>query len=110
MVPLPVVFVFDEPLLASLRLSSKRLVFLTETLADLGTRRTVELRLGTPSTELDGLSVAVTWAPVPGFARRIGGINAGEVHPFPWLRQPNNKAVSSFSSWRRNAERNRPPQ
>ncbi len=107
---LPVVFVFDEPLLASLRLSSKRLVFLTETLADLGTRRTVELRLGTPSTELDGLSVAVTWAPVPGFARRIGGINAGEVHPFPWLRQPNNKAVSSFSSWRRNAERNRPPQ
>ena len=32
---LPVVFVFDEPLLRSLRLSGKRLVFLAECLADL---------------------------------------------------------------------------
>jgi deoxyribodipyrimidine photo-lyase len=36
-----VVFVFDEPLLDRLRLSSKRLVFLVETLADLAGRRTV---------------------------------------------------------------------
>ena len=36
---LPVVFVFDEPLLARLRLDAKRLVFLTETLAELGTTR-----------------------------------------------------------------------
>ena len=35
----PVVFVFDEPLLARLRLSSKRLVFLAERLAELGESR-----------------------------------------------------------------------
>ena len=36
---LPAVWVWDEPLFARLRLSGKRLVFLAETLADLGARR-----------------------------------------------------------------------
>ena len=43
---LPVVFVLDEPLLARLRLSGKRLVFLAERLAELGTDRPLEVRLG----------------------------------------------------------------
>jgi len=51
---LPVVFVFDEPLLARLRLASKRLVFLTERLAELASRRPVELHLGEPAAVLAG--------------------------------------------------------
>jgi deoxyribodipyrimidine photo-lyase len=47
---LPVVFVLDEPLLRSLRLSGKRLVFLAECLADLAGRREVDVRLGRPPT------------------------------------------------------------
>ena len=98
---LPVVFVFDEPLLARLRLSAKRLVFLTETLADLATRRTVEVWRGDPSAVLSGRRLAVTEAPVPGFARIAGGVAPVEVHPFPWLVVPTDRPVQSFSAWRR---------
>ncbi|MEK9939214.1 MAG: FAD-binding domain-containing protein [Ilumatobacter sp.] len=98
---LPVVFVFDEPLLARLRLSAKRLVFLTETLADLATRRTVEVWRGDPSAVLSGRRLAVTEAPVPGFARIAGHVSPVEVHPFPWLVVPTDRPVQSFSAWRR---------
>ena len=98
---LPAVFVFDEQLLARLRLSAKRLVFLTETLADLATRRTVEVWRGDPSAVLSGRRLAVTEAPVPGFARIAGGVAPVEVHPFPWLVVPTDRPVQSFSAWRR---------
>ncbi len=98
---LPVVFVFDEPLLARLRLSSKRLVFLTETLAELATARDVELALGDPVEVLRGRRVAVTFAPVPGFGDRAARIRPVEVHPWPWLRRPTSSSVGSFSAWRR---------
>ncbi len=98
---LPVVFVFDEPLLARLRLSAKRLVFLTETLADLATRRTVEVWRGDPSAVLAGRRLAVTEAPVPGFARIVSGVSPVEVHPFSWLVVPTDRPVQSFSAWRR---------
>ncbi len=45
---LPVVFVFDAPLLRRLQLSAKRLVFLAETLGDLAARRPVEVLWATP--------------------------------------------------------------
>ncbi|MEZ5229990.1 MAG: FAD-binding domain-containing protein [Acidimicrobiales bacterium] len=103
---LPVVFVFDEPLLASLSLSGKRLVFLTETLAELATSRDLELRLGRPADELRGRKVAVTHAPVPGFVRRSGDIGPVAVHPYPWYVRLNGGTVRSFSAW---LARHRPP-
>jgi len=102
---LPVVFVFDEPLLAGLRLDSKRLVFLTETLAELAEGHDLELRLGDPVDELVGRNLAVTHAPVPGFADRASVIRPVEVHPWPWLRQPRPGSVRSFSAWRKKVDR-----
>ncbi len=100
---LPVIFVFDERLLARLRLAAKRLVFLTETLAELGERHDLDLRLGDPVVELQGTALAVTHAPVPGFARRAARLSPVEVHPWPWLVQPAGQRVTSFSAWRRRA-------
>ncbi len=98
---LPAVFVFDEPLLARLRLSGKRLVFLTETLADLATRRTVELRRGPVPAELAGRAVAVTYAPVPGFRPRAAAVTPVRVHPWRWLWRPHAGPIGSYSAWRR---------
>lgn len=97
----PAVFVLDEPLLARLRLSGKRLVFLAETLGDLATRRSLEVRLGPVPRELSGRSLAVTHAPVPGFARRSAALAPVEVHPFPWLVGPGSVPLQSFTAWRR---------
>lgn len=97
---LPAVFVFDEPLLARLRLSGKRLVFLAETLADLATRRTVEVRRGEVAAELEGRSAAVTFAPVPGFRRLSDVVSPSVLHPWPWLYRPHAGPVSSYSAWR----------
>ena len=98
---LPVVFVFDAPLLARLGLSGARLAFLAETLADLATRRTVELWRGDPVVVLTGRPVAVTHAPVPGFGVRATSIAPVEVHPWPWLVRPGSGPLRSFSAWRR---------
>lgn len=98
---LPVVFVFDDFLLARLGLSSKRLVFLTETLAELGEQRNVELHLGDPVEVLTDRSVAVTFAPVPGFRRRAERIVPAETHPWPWLARPANGSIRSFTAWRK---------
>ncbi|MEQ8842229.1 MAG: FAD-binding domain-containing protein [Acidimicrobiales bacterium] len=98
---LPVVFVFDEPLLARLHLDGKRLVFLTETLAELAEMRAVELHLGHPAVELAGRALAVTHAPVPGFRTRAAALQPVETHPWPWLRTPGPGSVRSFSAWRK---------
>lgn len=99
----PVVFVFDEPLLRRLRLSGKRLVFLAETLGDLAARRPLEVRRGEVAAELAGRSLAVTHAPVPGFARVAGVVRPQEVHPWPWLVRPRPASVASFTAWRRSS-------
>ena len=102
---LPVVFVLDEPLLRSLRLSGKRLVFLAECLADLAARRTVDVRLGRPREELAGTPVAVTFAPVPGFVRRSASVDVAHLHPWPWLVRPGAQRLTSFSAWRKGVRR-----
>ena len=102
---LPVVFVFDEPLLARLRLDTKRLVFLTETLTELAEERTLEVHLGDPIVELQDRALAVTHAPVPGFERRAAALRPVETHPWPWLRRPRPGSVRSFSAWRKRADR-----
>ena len=96
---LPVVFVFDEALLARLRLSGKRLVFFAERLAELAGVRRLDVMLGDPAVVLRDRRPAVTFAPVPGFRRLVAGNRPAEVHPWPWLRRPGPGSLSSFSAW-----------
>lgn len=98
---LPVIFVFEEALLARLRLSGKRLVFLAECLADLAQERDLEVRRGNPVAVLADRAVAVTFTPVPGWRRRARAIRPGAVHPWPWLSRPDGGTLTSFSAWHR---------
>ncbi len=98
---LPAVFVFDGPLLRRLRLSGKRLVFLAETLAETAARRHLEVHLGDPRDVLAGRKVAVTYAPVPGYAERAAAIAPAVVHPYPWLTRPGRGPLASFTAWRK---------
>jgi deoxyribodipyrimidine photo-lyase len=98
---IPAVVVFDEPLLRRLRLSGKRLVFLTETLSDLATRRPVELHRGRVAGELGDRRLAVTFAPVPGFRRLAPRVEPAEVHPWPWLFRPRDGRIQSYTAWRK---------
>jgi len=79
---LPRVFVFHEPLLAGLRLSGKRLIFLAQALAELD----CEVLLGDPVVELAGRRLAAVQAatlgcvelvhsrfPLGGFLLQIAG-------------------------------------
>jgi deoxyribodipyrimidine photo-lyase len=97
---LPAVFVFDDGYLTSLRPQSKRLVFIAECLADLATRRPVEVHRGDPVTVLAGRRLAATYTPVPGWRARAAAIAPVAVHPWPWLRRPGPGSVASFSAWR----------
>lgn len=86
---IPVVFVFDEPLLRRLQLSGKRLIFLAETLAELAVRREVAVYLGKPAEVLKSMQLAATFAPVPGFRRLTSGSKLNvALLPWPWLRPP----------------------
>lgn len=96
---LPVAFVFDLPLLRRLKLSSPRLVFLAETLADLGARRDLSVYLGDPVEILQGRSLAATFAPVPGWRQRATRLRLAAIHPWPWLVAPHDGPATSFSAW-----------
>lgn len=95
---LPAVFVFNEPALRKLQLSSRRIGFYLETLQDLAQRREVKVFLGDPYQFAVDNPVAVTYAPVPSFKKFQG---LAEIHPYPWLQQPHGGSVKSFSSWRK---------
>ena len=100
------IFVFDEPLLSRLRLSAKRLVFIAETLAELAEHRTVRVLLGDPVLDLEGVALASTFAPVPGYRRRAERLNLVATYPYPWLAPPSGGDVRSHSAWiRRSAVR-----
>ena len=94
---LPVVFIFNEAALKKLQLSSKRIYFYLETLQDLAQRRNLTVFLGDPYQFTRENSVAITYAPVPSFAKFE---NIAELHPYQWLRTPHAKSVRSFSAWR----------
>jgi len=100
---LPVVFVFNEPALRKLQLSSQRIAFYLQTLQDLSARRDLRVYLGDPFQFVSDNPVAVTFAPVPSFKKFK---NLAEVHPYPWLRMPHGGSVKSFSSWRKNFPQN----
>jgi deoxyribodipyrimidine photo-lyase len=94
---LPVAFVFNEKALAKLQLSSKRIYFYLETLQDLANRRDLTVYLGDPYEFAQTNSVAVTYAPVPSFAKFK---DLAQIHPFPWLKPPHPQSIRSFSAWR----------
>ena len=96
---LPVVFVFDEPLLRRLRLSVNRLVFLAQSLAELSTRRPVQLWLGDPVEVLQGMPLATTFAPVPGWRSRAGRLEVVALHPWQWLERPRAGSIASYTAW-----------
>ena len=96
---LPVMFVFDEPLLARLRLSVNRVVFLAESLAELSTRRQVHLWRGDPVEVLRDTPLATTFAPVPGWRSRAARLDVAELHPWPWLQRPRPGPVTSYTAW-----------
>ena len=98
---LPVVFVFDEPLLRRLRLSVNRLVFLAQSVADLSTRREVQLWLGDPVKVLQGRRLAATFAPVPGWKSRAARLDVVALHPWPWLQRPRSGSITSYTAWSR---------
>lgn len=101
---LPVVFVFDRALLGRLRLSFKRLVFLTEILFAIGAERTLELHVGDPTEVLRDRRVAATWTPVPGWKQRQRKLNVTELHPWPWLCVSKGVVpLGSFSAWNKAA-------
>lgn len=94
---LPVVFVFNRDALAKLQLSSKRFHFYLETLKDLATRRNLSVYLGSPYEYAKNNAVAVTYAPVPSFAKFE---QVAELHPYLWLKMPHAGNIQSFSAWR----------
>lgn len=96
---LPVIFIFDRPLLAKLRLSSTRLVFLTECLADLAERRNLRIYVDDPCNALAGHRLATTFAPVPGWRARVAQTDVVAMHPWPWLRPVGGGPLTSFSAW-----------
>lgn len=98
---LPALFVFDAPRLERWKLSARRLVFLVETLAELATRRNVEVWRGEPGEVLEGRRLAVTYTPVPGWRALEHRLEINALHPWPWLRRPHAGSIQSFSQWRR---------
>lgn len=96
---LPVVFVFDQPLLGRLRLSAHRLVFLAQSLADLAGRREVQLWRGDPVEVLRGTRLAATFAPVPGWRSRAAKLDVVSLHPWPWLERPRAGPITSYTAW-----------
>ena len=96
------VFVFDQPLLERLQLSAKRLVFLTECLAEIGAEHPggLTILLGEPVRLLAGHVTATTYAPVPGWRKIARVVRPAELWPHPWLRRPGPESVASFSAWR----------
>ena len=96
---LPVVFVFDEPLLRRLRLSRNRLIFLAQSMADLSTRRQVQLWRGDPVEVLADRPLAATFAPVPGWRSRAARLDVVSLHPWPWLERPRTGSLTSYTVW-----------
>lgn len=99
---LPVVFVFNQEALKTLQLSSRRIGFYLETLQDLSHRRNLSVFLGDPYLFAQQNNVAVTYAPVPSFAKMP---EVAELHPYPWLKTPRSGSVRSFTSWRKGIEK-----
>ncbi len=98
---LPIIFIFDKKLLSKLKLSSKRIIFLLETLKEINRKRELYVYLDNPKNFLNNKNFATTFAPVPGY-KNITSRNKPNVEfPAKRLVKPIDFYPQSFSSWRK---------
>ena len=95
----PCVFVFDEETLGSQALSSKRLCFWIETLADLAQRRSIEIYRGSYAELVKDRPMATTFIPDVESLMRESISDFAEIYPWAWLVEPADVSVNSFSAW-----------
>jgi deoxyribodipyrimidine photo-lyase len=72
---------------------------MAETVAELAEHRPLRVLLGDPARELDGVALASTFAPVPGYQERAARLDIVASHPYPWLARPTGGDVRSHSVW-----------
>ena len=98
---LPVVFIFDIKLLKSLDLSTKRIIFLLDTLKEINEKRELKVYLDNPLDVLSGENYASTFAPVPKYKRITQQIKPSMEFPANRLVAPIDFYPRSFSAWRK---------
>ena len=97
---LPTFFIFDLNLLASLKLSTKRIIFLLDTLKEISEKREIKVYLDIPENILVDKKFASTFAPVPKYKKITKIIKPTMEFPAKRLVKPINFYPRSFSSWR----------
>ena len=98
---LPVIFIFDNVLLNKIQISTKRIIFLLETLKELALKRKVLVFIGDPKLILNDYNYAVTFACVPKY-KEITMINK-PVAEYPTVRlaDPISFYPRSYTSWKK---------
>jgi len=98
---LPVIFIFDNVLLNKIQISTKRIIFLLETLKELALKRKVLVFIGDPKLILNDYNYAVTFACVPKY-KEITMINK-PVAEYPTVRlaDPISFYPQSYTSWKK---------
>ncbi len=103
---LPVVFIFDRPLLNYLQLSTKRIIFILDCLKELASKRNIQVYLDDPIENLKNKKFATTFAAVPKY-KKITQINIPTTEfPSTRLVKPIKFYPSSFSAWKKRIEIN----
>ena len=103
---LPVIFIFDEKLLNLIKVSTKRIIFILQTLKELNEKRELKVYIGDPIKILKDKKISVTFAPVPKY--KFISKNIKPIVEFPAIRlvKPIDFYPSSFSSWKKKANLN----
>ena len=98
---LPVIFIFDEILLKKIKLSSKRIIFLLDTLRELSAKKELSIFVDDPKIILKNYKYSVTHACVPKY-RNITKSNHPEVEfPTSRLAEPIDFYPKSYTSWKK---------
>ena len=98
---LPVIFIFDEILLKKIKLSSKRIIFLLDTLRELSAKKELSIFVDDPKIILKNYKYSVTHACVPKY-RNITKSNQPEVEfPTSRLAEPIDFYPKSSTSWKK---------
>ena len=98
---LPVVFVFDELLLSKLKLSSKRINFLLDTLREISHKKDLSVFIDDPKFILKEQKFAVTYACVPKYRDITSLIKPTTEFPSRRLAEPISFYPKSYSSWKK---------
>ena len=98
---LPVLFIFDEVLLKKLKLSTKRINFLLDTLKELSAKRELLILLDDPKSILKNYKFTSTHACVPKYKKIINVIKPELEFPTRRLAEPIDFYPMSYSSWKK---------